>query len=245
MDSVHYKIILIYKGSAFGGFQYQENARTVQGELEAGLRKLGWQGSHILAAGRTDAGVHARGQVVSFHLKWQHSTEDLRNALNHHLPQDIGVMAVSGTPETFHPRYDAKCRHYRYRVYCQPHRDPLRDEFAWRVWPEPDCQRMNEAASLLVGIHDFAAFGSPTSEGGATIREVFSAHWQKNDDEYQFDIQANAYLYHMVRRITFLLVNIGQGSNPVEMAASSLESGELIPNGLAPAQGLVLQKVVY
>ncbi len=245
MDSVHYKIILIYKGSAFGGFQYQENARTVQGAFEASLRKLGWQGSHILAAGRTDAGVHASGQVVSFHLDWQHGEDDLQNALNHYLPKDMAVIAVHIAPENFHPRYDAKSRHYRYRVYCQPQRDPLRDEFAWQVWPEPDCQPMNEAASLLVGVHDFAAFGSPTSAGGATVREVFSAQWQENGDEYQFDIQANAYLYHMVRRITFLLVNIGQKRLLVEMLTKSLESGELISNGLAPAQGLVLQNVIY
>jgi tRNA pseudouridine38-40 synthase len=126
MGAALYKIILAYNGSAFAGYQRQAEERTVQAELEAALDKLGWQGSSVLAAGRTDAGVHARGQVVSFQLAWAHTAEDLRNALNHYLPRDMAVRSVSEAPIGFHPRYDAQWRHYRYRIYCQPMRDPLR-----------------------------------------------------------------------------------------------------------------------
>ena len=223
----------------------QANARTVQAELEAALDKLGWQGTHVLAAGRTDAGVHARGQVVSFQLDWKHTIEDLHNALNHYLPRDMAVRSVSTVGADFHPRYDAKQRQYGYRIYCQPVRDPLRADFAWRVWPPAEVDRMNAAAGHLIGSHDFKAFGSPMTEGGTTIREVYAAEWSGEGDTWQFDITANAFLYHMVRRITFALVTIGQGEAGEDLISESLRSGELPLTGLAPAAGLVLEAVTY
>lgn len=245
MAAAHYKVILAYNGSDFAGFQRQQSARTVQGEFEAGLRKLGWDGQSILGAGRTDAGVHARAQVVSFNLGWEHSLEDLNNALNYYLPADMAVQSLTEADPAFHPRYDAKARHYRYRCYVQPVRDPLREPFAWRIWPGVQVEQMNSAAQALVGIHDYQAFGSATSEGGSTVREVFSARWQAAADEYQFDIIANAFLYHMVRRITLVMVKIGQGEVPVQTVVDALNSGSLDLTGLAPAAGLVLQEVIY
>lgn len=245
MGTAHYKIILAYNGSAFAGYQRQAEVRTVQSEFEAALQKIGWNGSHVLGAGRTDAGVHARGQVVSFQLDWDHSTEDLRNALNYYLPRDMAVRSVSEVSADFHPRYDAKSRHYRYQIYCQPVRDPLREDFAWRVWPSVSLERMNVAAAGLIGTHDFRAFGSPMTEDGVTVREVFSAEWTGAGDTRQFDIAGNAFLYHMVRRITFALVAIGQGEADQRLISESLISGELVLTGLAPAAGLVLEDVVY
>lgn len=245
MGLAHYKIILAYNGSAFAGFQRQAEERTVQAEFEAALRKIGWEGTHILGAGRTDAGVHAKGQVVSFQLDWGHTTEDLGNALNYYLPRDMAVNAVSEVGADFHPRYDAKSRCYRYRIFCQPVRDPLREDFAWRVWPPVQLEWMNQAAAHLVGVHDFRAFGSPMTEDGVTVREVFNAEWTGAGDECQFDITANAYLYHMVRRITFALVMIGQVEAEQSLIIESLTSGVLPLTGLAPAAGLVLQEVVY
>jgi tRNA pseudouridine38-40 synthase len=245
MGLAHYKIILAYNGSAFAGFQRQIEARTVQAEFEEALRKIGWEGTHILGAGRTDAGVHARGQVVSFQLDWGHTPEDLGNALNYYLPRNMAVNAVSEVAADFHPRYDARSRRYCYRIFCQPVRDPLREDFAWRIWPPVQLERMNQAAAHLVGVHDFRAFGSPMTEDGATVREVFNAEWTGAGDEYQFDICANAYLYHMVRRITFALITIGQGEAEESLILESLTSGELTLTGLAPAAGLVLQEVVY
>lgn len=259
-SSVHYKLILAYKGSAFAGYQHQVKVRTVQAEIETALKKIGWQGEHVLSAGRTDAGVHARGQVVSFQLDWGHTTEDLQNALNYYLPHDMAVREVSEVLHGFHPRYDAKRRYYTYRIFSQPVRDPLREDFAWRVWPPVTLGVMNEAARLLVGSHDFRAFGSPMTEHGITVREVFSAKWlevrslemnesgtgsAKLRDEWQFEIAANAYLYHMVRRITFTLVTIGQGQAPISLITESLQTGQLELTGLAPAAGLVLEKVDY
>jgi tRNA pseudouridine38-40 synthase len=245
MGTAHYKVILAYQGTDFAGFQRQRVERTVQGEFEASLKKLGWRGSSIRGAGRTDAGVHARAQVVSFQLDWKHSTGDLLNALNHYLPEDMGAQTVIEVSEDFHPRYDAEARHYRYHLFCHPVRDPIREVFSWRVWPKVDLRRMNEAALGLIGSHDFQAFGGPTTPGGTTVREVFSAGWVKKGDEYQFDIRANAFLYHMVRRITFVLVKIGQNDASVDLINESLTSGEMKITGLAPAKGLFLQEVIY
>lgn len=245
MDAALYKIILSYNGSAFAGYQRQLEARTVQGEFETSLRTIGWRGQTILGAGRTDAGVHARAQVISFQLDWKHSTEDLRNALNYYLPKDMAVQSVAEVPADFHPRFDAKSRHYRYHIFCQPVRDPIREVFAWRVWPPVEINRMNTAANKLLGSHDFAAFGSAVSKGGVTVREVFLAVWRQDGDQCQFDIRANAFLYHMVRRITFLMVNIGQDEAPVRLISDGLETGQLELTGLAPAEGLVLEEVYY
>lgn len=245
MGFAHYKVILSYNGTAFAGFQRQLNERTVQGEFEAGLRQIGWTGKRILAAGRTDAGVHARGQVVSFMLDWEHNSDDLVRALNYSLPQDMAVQEASEVPADFHPRYDASSRRYRYSLICQPERDPLRETFAWRVWPSVQIEGMNGAAADLIGSHDFKAFGSATTESGVTVREVFSAKWQGDGDAYRFDITANAFLYHMVRRITFALVKVGQGEAPETLIADSLSAGEFPLTGLAPAEGLVLEEVRY
>lgn len=197
------------------------------------------------SAGRTDAGVHARGQVISFQLDWKHSTEDLRNALNYYLPADVAAQSVAMVPNDFHPRFDAKSRRYWYKIICQPVRDPLRSQFAWRVWPAVKVEVMNKAAEALIGQHDFCAFGSPTAEGGTTVREVWRAEWQHHGDEAYFEIVANAFLYHMVRRITFALVVVGQASEPVEIIKTGIETGALPLTGLAPAQGLVLEEVCY
>ena len=245
MVFAHYKIILTYNGTAFAGFQRQNNARTVQGEFESGLRKMGWQGQTILGAGRTDAGVHAKAQVVSFDLNWEHTTEDLRNALNYYLPRDMAVQIVEEVSPDFHPRYDAKKRRYCYYIFCQPVRDPLREVFAWRVWPAVDLNAMNRAAQALIGTHDFSGFGRPTSQGGSTIREVFSAEWFQDGDAYCFNISANAFLYHMVRRITYALVKVGLLEAPETLIEELINNNEALLQGLAPAEGLVLEEVSY
>lgn len=245
MGSVLYKVILSYNGSGFAGFQRQAEERTVQGDFEAGLRQIGWRGKSILAAGRTDAGVHARGQVVSFHLDWCHSLEALRDALNYYLPRDMAVRSVTKEPEEFHPRFDAKKRRYCYRLFCQTVRDPLREDFAWRVWPPVAVDRMVEPTYALIGSHDFKAYGSPTTKGGTTIREVFAASWEQDGGNYRLDITGNAFLYHMVRRITLALVKIGQGEAGQNLVVESFETGELPFTGIAPAAGLVLEEVQY
>ncbi|MDH5505925.1 MAG: tRNA pseudouridine(38-40) synthase TruA [Anaerolineae bacterium] len=241
-----YKIILAYDGTEFYGFQRQVEARTVQHAVEEALRKIGWTGRSVFAAGRTDSGVHASGQVVAFDFDWAHSPGDLHNALNAVLPEDISVRALTSASEDFHPRYAALSRRYRYDIFSQPWRDPLRERYAWRVWPQPDLERMKTAAGMLVGSHDFAAFGRPTKPGGPTQRQVFETCWLGEGDSLSFQIEANAFLYHMVRRIVSLLVDIGQGRVEPQVVADFLDdaTGEPVM-GLAPPQGLCLIEVRY
>ncbi|MBW8009801.1 MAG: tRNA pseudouridine(38-40) synthase TruA [Chloroflexi bacterium] len=241
-----YQVILAYDGTDFRGMQRQSQTRTVQGEVEQALRKIGWQGKSILAAGRTDSGVHASGQVIAFDLKWAHSPEKLLKALNANLPLEVASTSLKQVAEEFHPRYDAVSRHYQFHIFCQPQRDPLRERYAWRVWPEIKIGRMQVAADSLCGEHDFSAFGAATKPDGPTVRQVFSTVWKQIDDELTFEISANAFLYHMVRRIVRLLVEIGQNKYEPEIVVDFLHRKNLETSlGLAPPNGLSLMEVRY
>jgi tRNA pseudouridine38-40 synthase len=241
----HYKLILAYDGSLFNGFQRQAIKTSVQATFEEALRKLGWQGRAVMPSGRTDSGVHALGQVVSFNFDWNHPDETLLNALNAHLPETIAVQSVEKVSDAFHPRYDALERTYRYQLYCQSARDPLIDRLAWRLNRLPDLEKMNRVAADLVGEHDFIAFGKALKQDGTTIRRIFSAEWQQNEIGQVFWITGNAFLYHMVRRIVWVLVQIGLGHLPEEAVGIGLETGSTGTVSLAPARGLTLMKVVF
>lgn len=246
MSTVLYKVTLSYDGTAFSGMQRQTNGRSVQAEVETALRQLGWQGKSIAAAGRTDAGVHASGQVIAFELEWKHSADKLVSALNAGLPGDVAVSHAAEAPAGFHPRFDAKQRVYRYWIFCQPERDPLRERYAWRVWPLLKLSALRSAARSLKGEHDFAAFGSPPKQGGGTVRKVMRANWTKTSEgEYVFEVTANAFLYHMVRRMVGLQVKIGQGLVGPEVIERMLSGKTGKVRELAPAQGLCLVAVEY
>ena len=249
-----YQLTLAYDGADFFGSQRQASPtgarkRTVQGELENALCQLGWAGRSVIMAGRTDTGVHATGQVASFDLDWSHSDEELVRALNALLPADMAVQRARMVHAKFHPRFDASARRYRYRLFCQPLRHPLRERFAWRVWPSISGEVLSETAQLFLGTHDFSAFGSPTTPKGGTVRTVMKAEWsQAEEDEWHFDVQADAFLYRMVRRLVFAQVAAAQGKVSAETISRSLakqESAEKIPAGLAPAHGLTLVEVTY
>ena len=242
-----YKVILAYDGTAFFGSQRQAEARTVQLVLETGLRKLGWQDPSILLAGRTDAGVHASGQVAAFDLEWNHPPDVLLRALNAVLPKDVAVRSVNECADDFHPRFGALNRSYRYEIFCDPTRDPLRERYAWRVWPAPDFDLLQAAASELVGTYDFASFGTATSPNGSTIRDVQQAHWQQLGERLTFAVTANAFLYRMARRMVFVQVAVGQGKLEAGSISRVLQAAQSQPmfQGLAPSQGLSLVEVSY
>ena len=241
-----YQIILAYDGTDFHGSQFQTDARTVQGVLEGSLRRLNWPGKSVLMAGRTDAGVHAAAQVAAFDLEWKHSLVDLRNALNALLPDDVSVVQVFVRNPDFHPRYDAISRTYRYDFYTQAMRDPLLDRYAWRVWPKPDLGRLNSAAALFLGVHDFAGYGRPTRDGGSTIRNIISISWEMDADFFTLLVTGNAFLYHMVRRLTFAQVMAAQRKlELVELSRYLHNPKQKMIKGLAPAKGLTLIQVNY
>jgi tRNA pseudouridine38-40 synthase len=252
-----YQVILAYDGSEFQGFQRQAKSRTVQGVVEDALRKLGWQGRVILAAGRTDTGVHASGQVIAFDLEWPHSEQALLQALNANLPPAIAAQRVRQVSADFHPRYSALWRRYTYQVICQPARQPLLERYTWRVWPAVDARLLQAVASDLTGTYNFAAFGTPLKSSshakGSTVRTVYRAVWIEQPPWLVFEITANAFLYHMVRRLVHVQVMIGQGLLPKEALQDALGSPESaqddlqppLVHGLAPAHGLTLVEVGY
>jgi len=240
-----YQVILTYDGTDFVGSQRQTRHRTVQGEFEKALCRLGWIGRSVLMAGRTDTGVHAIGQTVAFDLDWLHTPDELCAALNANLPADVAVRVVRIAPSGFHPRFDATSRRYLYRLFCQGIRDPLRERFAWRVWPAVDGRALPALAQIWIGTHDFAAFGSPPQRGRSTMRKILRSSWLQHDDEWWFEIQADAFLYRMVRRLVYIQVAVAQGRIPSEAILRALSGQADLPAGLAPAHGLTLMEVVY
>jgi tRNA pseudouridine38-40 synthase len=241
-----YKAILAYDGTDFKGFQRQAAARTVQGEIEKALKRIGWTGSAIRSAGRTDTGVHAAGQVISFELEWRHSSDDLQRALNAELTSDAAVRSLEAVPEGFHPRFSAAARRYAYRLLFDPAPDPLRERYAWRIWPAPDAGGLKLAGGSFCGEHDFAAFGRPPVPGGPTIRRVYESVWEIDPDGAVYTIEANAFLFRMVRRIVRIQVDAARGEashGDIEDLLSGKSTGMV--QGLAPAKGLTLVAVRY
>lgn len=254
-----YQLILAYDGAKLNGSQRQSRSpersrkaaqskdepRTAQGELEKALRTIGWTGRSVLIAGRTDSGVHAEGQSVALDFEWAHGPDKLRAALNAALPPDLAVRVAREVHSDFHPRFDATSRRYRYRLFIDPVRDPVRERFAWRVWPAPDGDALQSVAPVFLGTHDFAAFGSPMKPGGSTLRTVSLSAWTESEGAWQFQVRADAFLYRMVRRLVFLQVAVAQGRLSVEQVKQALETQIRLPAGLAPAHGLSLVEVTY
>jgi tRNA pseudouridine38-40 synthase len=242
-----YKSIIAYDGTEFKGFQRQaEDLRTVQGEFERGLRQIGWKEESIQAAGRTDAGVHAKGQVVSYALNWRSQASDLTRALNANLPKDIAVRSTEVVDTDFHPRFSARSRFYRYAIILAENRDPLRERYFWRVWPVPSFDVMTEISGWIIGKHDFGAFGNAPIEGGHTIREVYRAEWAQGTDGMTFEIEANAFLHRMVRRLVAAMIEVGHQPDHKEAFKEMMfDPSRRWEGTIAPACGLCLEMVIY
>lgn len=241
-----YRALLEYDGTSYYGFQRQrEGVPTIQGELEKALAVITSEAISITGAGRTDTGVHASGQVVSFQINWQHSLEKLQRAINVNLPRDIAVMQIEETTHFFHPRFSAKSRSYEYFIYNTAVPSPLRRLYSWHVRNPLDMAKMNEAAQALVGVQNFATFGQPP-QGENTVREVLQANWQEKDHFFVFYICANAFLYRMVRSIVGSLKAVGDGSWTVSDFVEALKACDRNRSAeAAPAHGLHLVSVTY
>jgi tRNA pseudouridine38-40 synthase len=248
-----YKLILAYDGTDFLGSQRQSHSRTVQGELEKALRSMDWNAGSIILAGRTDSGVHAAGQVAAFDLDWRHTPADLLKALNSVLPSDLAINQVSETPNGFHPRFDARSRLYVYQIVQSPVRLPLLERHAWRVWPELDEEQLEENAGLFCGRHDFSTFGSPSTPKGRTVRTVQSSTWvrqvahsgKQELTAWSYSIQADGFLYRMVRRLVFIQMAAALGKISQDQIKAALDECNELPAGLAPACGLTLVDIEY
>lgn len=248
---LRYRAQVEYDGTDFSGFQIQAQERTVQGELEKALERITQKQVRVLGAGRTDAGVHASGQVIAFDLSWRHTDQELHRALNAVLPGDIAIRRLTASHPDFHPRFDALWREYRYTILNRPIRSPLWRRNAYHVGQPLDVEAMVAASQPLVGNHDFAAFGKPT-QGEITVRDVMRADWlveHPRDIEERllvFEIRANAFLYRMVRNVVGTLVRVGLGAlSPSEVVALLETKDRAAAGPPAPSCGLCLVKVKY
>jgi tRNA pseudouridine38-40 synthase len=231
-----------YDGTEFAGFQVQPGIRTVQGELEAALARLsGGIRQPVDGAGRTDAGVHATGQVIAFTYTGRLSAEALSEALNGMLPPDLAVREVRPVPARFHPRYAARYREYRYTVWNGP-RSPLRERTALRVRNRLDTDAMARAALAFEGRRDFSAFGGADPQ---PIRTVQRVRVRRTGDVVTIDVRADAFLRGMVRRMVAALLAVGRGQVDERAIGAALgEPGPAFDGAAVPAKGLCLRKVV-
>lgn len=243
---MRYRATVAYDGTAYRGFQRQAHAPTIQSALEEALVRISSQPVRITGSGRTDAGVHAIGQVIAFNVSWRHPVTDLRNALNANLPDDIAVLDVSEVDADFHPRYDALSRRYDYRLYVAPVRNPLLRRQAWRLSKPLNVEDVRQAAKYLIGTHDFSTFGSPP-QGENAVRTVYEAAWWDDPSgNHSFTITANAFLYRMVRTITATLVMVGQGDMTVAAFQGILAARQrALAASPAPPYGLTLTMICF
>lgn len=241
-----YLALIEYDGTAYYGFQRQRKSQpTIQGEIERALTRLTNQTIPVTGSGRTDRGVHATGQVISFAIEWQHGTETLQRALNANLPVDIVVLQLDVADSNFHPRFDAKSRAYKYYIYNQTNRSPLYGRYTWHVRKPLNIDKMNMAATALIGTHDFATFGTPP-QGNSTTRTLLNAHWSWQDKLLVFDIEANAFLYRMVRSIVGSLKLVGDETWTIDEFEAAFKACDRDQCGtVAPPQGLYLTSVKY
>ena len=245
-NKTRYRALIEYDGTDYFGFQRQiESQPTIQSEIEQALTDLTRFSVTLTGSGRTDRGVHATGQVISFDIDWRHGSKALQRVLNANLPKDIVFLQIKEAPPTFHPRFDAKRREYAYRIIVDPVRRPLQRRSVWQIARMLDVERMNLAASSLIGDHDFSTFGTPP-QGSNSVRELFTAFWQKVDNQLIFRVEANAFLYRMVRSLVGCLVAVGNGFWSVEDFVAALQACDRSRAApVAPPQGLCLVAVTY
>jgi len=240
-------LLLEYDGTRYGGSQIQKNAPTIQGSLEGAIRKLTGETARAAFAGRTDAGVHARGQVASFLTRRPFDAKVFVDGLNYWLPDDIAVRAAREVAVDFDVRRRASRRLYRYLVYNDRAPSPLLRQRAWHVKEPVDVALMQQAAACLAGRHDFAAFaGSLESPEASTIRMVHRFDVCQAGAIIRFEAEADAFLPHQVRRTVGALVEVGLGRQSPQSFDTLLRSGKsAIAGPAAPPQGLCLIRVTY
>jgi tRNA pseudouridine38-40 synthase len=244
------KMTLAYDGTNYAGWQVQVGQATVQAALEAALKKITGENIRAIASGRTDAGVHALGQVVSFRTQAQLSPDVFCRALNGNLPHDIHVWEVLEAPESFHAIRDAVGKRYRYVIQDGPAPDIFARHYAWRIPHALDAEAMHAAAQLLLGTHDFSSFeasGSPRQNSVRTVTDLFVARrWEGVMGRIVIEIAADGFLYNMVRNIVGALYEVGRGEQPVDWISRILAGKDRrVRYPTAPPQGLFLVSVDY
>lgn len=249
---MNYKLVIQYDGTDFHGWQVQESDRTIQGELERVISTLEGAAVRVTGSGRTDAGVHAEGQVANVVLNKPFTPIKLQKAINGNLWRDIRVMSVEETDDEFHARFSAKQKTYIYRVINAPVMSPFWRRFAHHEGRPLDIAKMNDAARLFLGEHDWSAFASAHTDGESHVRDVrhlnITSHWDRRAKAalIEFEITANGFLRYMVRSIVGTLIEVGRGERDIDPIQTAIVTGDRKYCGAtAAAKGLTLYKVDY
>ena len=240
---MRYRATVEYDGTDFSGFQLQPGSRTVQGELETALARLSdGERRRVDGAGRTDAGVHATGQVIAFTYSGTLSAPELRAALNAILPRDVALRDIRRAAASFHPRFAARYREYRYTIW-NGSRSPLHERTALMVRVPLDAGAMARAGAIFVGRRDFSAIGQPI---GHPVRTVHSVKVRRSGALVTIDVTADAFLRGMVRRMVAVLLEVGRGKmNEADVAAALVAGTPALAGAAAPARGLCLRRVAF
>ncbi|MBQ7057894.1 MAG: tRNA pseudouridine(38-40) synthase TruA [Firmicutes bacterium] len=245
-------MVIAYDGTAYAGWQKQENGPSVQQTIEDTIERLFHERVSLMGSGRTDAGVHAQGQVAAMDFSHPIPTDKLKLALNSNLPEDIRIYQVFEAAEDFHPRFQAKQKTYIYRIWNGSVMPPSIRQYAVLIDYPLDVDRMNEAAALLLGEHDFKAFRSSGGMNLSTVRRIYQAsfevtkHTEDQGQEIVFTVTGNGFLYNMVRIMVGTLLEIGSGKREIDDIRQALDSGDRTWLGpTAPAKGLCLFCVDY
>jgi tRNA pseudouridine38-40 synthase len=243
---MRYRLTVAYDGGNYCGWQLQPNVDSIQRRIEAALAELFEVQVRIFAAGRTDAGVHARGQVAAFDAPKPFAPEDLRRALNAILPRDIVVLDAAPTSDGFDPRRDARSRVYEYRILNRVRRSVFDYRYAW-LYPIPlELAPMNAAARHFIGEHDFAAFRAVGSNEQTTVRRVFVSEWRRDRERLIYRVEASGFLRHMVRTMVSAMVAAGCGKlEPTAILELLERHNRALAPASAPAHGLFLVAVRY
>ncbi len=235
-----------YDGTAYSGWQRQRSGVGIQQRVENAVAAVADERVDVVCAGRTDAGVHASGQVAHFDTSAERSERGWLLGVNSNLPDDINLTWVRPVADDFHARFSATARSYRYRILNRLVRSALERHRAWWVHQSLDADAMHEAAQALIGEHDFSAFRAAGCQASTARREVTAISVVRNGDWLTLDVTANAFLQHMVRNITGTLVRIGAGEEPVAWAGDVLAGRDRTRGGIAaPPHGLTLVRVTY
>lgn len=238
------RLLLEYDGTRYSGWQRQENALSVQEAVERTLAQILREKATITGAGRTDAGVHARGQVANFHTEHRIAPFELRGGLNGLLPEDVVVHAVDEVPADFHARFSARSRSYSYTITTEP--AALARTAMWHVKHALDSGRMEEAAARIAGTHDFRSFCRANSGVEHHRCSVSEASWSREGTLLRFSVTADRFLHGMVRALVGTMVDVGRGYTSLEDFAAILEFKDRAEAGMsAPPRGLVLERVEY
>ncbi|MBU0571585.1 MAG: tRNA pseudouridine(38-40) synthase TruA [Candidatus Omnitrophica bacterium] len=240
------KLAIAYDGTDYRGWQVQASGKTIQGEIEKAIKKIFGKDHRLHGSSRTDSGVHAAGQVAHFKTSNMIPADKVPAALNSVLPKDIAILKAEYAEKEFHSRFDARSKQYRYRIFCSREKDPFNQRYVWCLSYWLDLSLMKKEAEVLIGRHDFKAFQASDKKERSSTRNILHLDIVKKGSFITINIEADGFLYNMVRNIVGTLVDIGRGHLPPGSMKKILDSRDRTQAGpTAPPEGLCLREVKY